>query len=516
MSILRSSVVVGGLTASSRVLGFVRDAMIAATLGAGPVAEAFFTAFKLPNLFRRILAEGALNSAFVPLYAGKLEAEGQEAADRFGSEVVSFLASVLVGLIILAQLAMPFLMQGLMPGNAGDGEWVKNAALLGLLTMPYIGFMSLMALYGGALNARHRFAAFAAAPVLLNIVLVAIMLGPIGQDWQAAQYVSGGVFIAGLMQFGLVYWGARRSGIEMGLRWPRLTPDVRRVIALGVPGAIAAGAVQINLIISHQMASFVDGAVAWLAYADRLYQLPLGVIGIAMGIVLLPTISRRVRAMDDAGASKTMNRGLEIAAFFALPATTALTVTPDIWVMALFEHGRFGAEDTANTAPLVAAFGVGVPFFIAVKVFAPGFFARHDTKRPMRYALVSVGLNIVVGASLFLLTPLGVSGLALATSLAGAVNAGLLARTLYREKHWSPDAALIGRSWRMVLAALMMAALLFAISPFVRPLLGGLFITDLAIAGTFALAGLTVYAGICLSIGALKPAELKAALRRSA
>jgi len=522
MNLFRSTFVIGALTGLSRVLGFVREVLIASVLGAGPISDAFFAAFRLPNLFRRLLAEGAFNAAFVPLYSRRLEGgdehgpEGEtppQSAERFASETFSVLVVVLIVLVLVAQATMPWLMRGLMPGRIGDADWIARASVLGLFTMPYILFMSLSAMFGGVLNAHGRFAAFAFAPVLLNIILVALLLSPIGQGWEAATWLAGGVAVAGVAQCAVVYAGMRRQGVNVKFLRPRLTPGVKRVAALGVPGAISAGVVQINIVISQQIASLQVGAVSWLSYADRLYQLPLGMIGIAMGVALLPALSRHLRANDEQSARDSLNRAMEISAFFTLPAAFALAAASHFWVRGLFEHGRFGPEDTAMTGAVLAAFAVGLPGFICIKIFAPGFFAREDTKTPMRYAGVSVVINIVLGVALFF--AVGVVGLAIATSVAGWVNAMLLARALTRDGLFRPDARLLARLPRIALASALTGVLAWFLAREGSALLGANFVTDLAVILGAGGIGLVFYVAVSAALGAIRPSDLKAAMRRS-
>jgi len=525
VSLLRSTVVIGGLTGVSRVLGFAREALVASVLGAGPVSDAFYAALRLPNLFRRLLAEGAFNSAFVPLYARRLE-EGDEAAadggdepaaaaaDRFASETFSALLVVLVVLVLVAEIAMPWLMRGLMPGRASDPEWIARATVLGRFMMPYILFMSLTAMFGGVLNAHGRFAAFAFAPSLLNMVLVGLLVSPIGQAWEAATWLGAGVAIAGALQLGVVYAGLRRRRVTLRLAAPRLTPGVKRVIALGVPGAIAAGVTQLNIVISQMIASFQVGAVSWLSYADRLYQFPLGMIGIAMGVALLPTLSRRLRASDEPGARESLNRAVEISAFFTLPAAAALGAGAVFWVTALFQHGRFDAAASAVTGQVLTAYAAGLPAFVAVKVLAPGFFAREDTKTPMRYAAVAVAVNIALGAGLFY--AFGAVGLAIGTSAAGWVNAGLLARTLARDGLLAPDARLKARLPRILAAAALTGGLVWAGVRYAAPMLGRTVALDLGLCLAVAGACGAAYLILAFVLGAIRVSDAAMMFRRTA
>ena len=296
MSILKSAATVGAATMVSRVLGFVRDILIAAMLGAGPVADAFFVAFKLPNLFRRLFAEGAFNSAFVPLFSRKLESAGERQARIFAEQTLSVLLCILLGLTIVAEIAMPWLMRVVAPGFTDTPDKFADVVLFARIMFPYLLFISLVALYGGVLNSLYRFAAAAFAPVLLNIILIATLIIAVPFTGWPGKTLSWAVAFAGVAQFLALAIAAYRAGIRLRLPVPRLTPDVRRLLTLALPGAVAGGIGQLNLFIGNMIASLQDSAVSYLYYADRLYQLPLGVIGVAIGIVLLPDLSRQVLA----------------------------------------------------------------------------------------------------------------------------------------------------------------------------------------------------------------------------
>ncbi len=513
MSLARSTAVIGGFTGLSRILGFAREMLLVAALGAGPISDAFFVALRLPNLFRRWLGEGALNAAFVPLYTKAQETDRKD-AERFASETVSFLVLVLAVLTLSLTLAMPWVLKALAPGYADDAQWMARAVPMAQITMPYIAFMSLMALYGGVLSAHKRFAAFAFAPSVLNVVLIAVLVwrGQ-GDPWGTAMALAWGVLIAGVLQAGVVWLGLKKQGVRIQLRLPKLTPGVKRVLVLGVPGAIAAGVTQFNIVISQILARFQEGAVTWLAIADRVYQLPLGVVGIAMGVALLPTLSRAVGANDPAAGQAALDRALEIAAFLTLPAAAALAAASPFWVQALFERGAFDAEDTANTAKALLAFAVGLPAFIAVKVLSPAYFAREDTATPMRIAAVAVGVNVVLGVALFV--SVGFVGLAVATSVAGYVNAGLLAGGLVRRRVWTLKAGVMGRLARLVLASAVCAGAVWWLAPRLRPLLDEGLAVDLAAAFALTVVGFGVYALAAVASGGVRLADMRAALRRS-
>ncbi len=504
----------------SRVLGLVRDMLLAARLGAGPVADAFFVALQFPNLFRRIFAEGAFNAAFVPLYAGRLEEHGADEAGRFAREVLSVLTTSVLLIVVIAQLVMPWLMFALGPGFIEDPDLFAFAVLLTQITMPYLLCMSIAAMLSGALNSHERFAAAAAAPILLNIVLISLLTWGQGPYGTLAWLLCIGVTFAGVLQVIWLVLAARRAGVKLGFAAPRLTPAVKRLLVLGVPGAAAAGVTHINQLVASSIATLQEGARSWIYYADRLYQLPLGVIGIAMGVALLPALTKRLRAGAPEEANAGVNRALEISFALTLPAAAALIVIAELIVAGLFERGAFGPEDRVNTSIAVMLYAAGLPAFVMIKVFSPGFFAREDTVTPMKFAAISVAVNLVVGVVLFF-GPMKFAGLALATSLAGWLNAILLAGTLMRRGQYQIDRRLADRLPRILGAVAVMAACIWALDQNARPglehvastLLPGLLATPAALVVVVS-AGVGVYGAAALALGALRPSELVAALRR--
>lgn len=448
----------------SRVVGFIRDQLIAFTVGTGPVAEAFFVALRFPNLFRALFAEGAFNSAFVPLFAKRIEGDGKPAAHMFAIEVFSVLLAWLLVFSAAAMIAMPLLMYVLAPGFAANPEKFNLAVGLTRITFPYLLFMSLAALQSGVLNSLNRFTAAAAAPILLNLVMIASnvvawMLGT-GNTSATGYIFAWGIFAAGIAQYVLLAIACRRAGMPLLPKWPKLTPGVKRVMALSVPGMISGGIMQINLVIATMIATTLDRAVSYLYYAERLYQLPLGVIGVAIGVVLLPDLSRKLRAGEEGAALHSLNRAMELSLFLTVPASIALMTIPAPIIHTVFEHGAFTRADTLAVAPTVMAFALGLPAFSMTKVFQPGFYAREDTATPMRFALVSVAFNIT--ASLLLSRWLGHIGIALATSLAAWVNAVLLGVTLSRRGYFAMDSRLQTRLPRIILSGFLMGGLLLA------------------------------------------------------
>jgi len=411
---------VGIWTMLSRVLGFARDIVIAGYLGTGVVAQAFLVAFALPNLFRRFFAEGAFNMAFVPMFSKKVE--GDDDPLRFAQDAFVGLAFILTAFTILGIIAMPALVSLMASGFLGDARF-DLAVSYGRWAFPYILFISLAALLSGVLNATGRFAAAAAAPVLLNVVfLLAMILGslfadPIDPQGTVGWALAFAVPIAGIAQLALVWFAAQRAGFPLRIGMPKMTPDLVKLAKIAAPAALAGGVLQINLLVGRQVASYFDGAVAWLSYADRLYQLPLGVVGIAIAVVLLPDLSRRLRSGDVAGSQDAFNRASELSLALTIPAAVALFVIPGALVAVMFERGAFTGNDTLATSLAVAVYGLGLPAFVLQKSLQPLFFAREDTKRPFYYAVAAMVLNAVLAVGLSY--SIGYIAAAFATTITG-------------------------------------------------------------------------------------------------
>jgi putative peptidoglycan lipid II flippase len=516
---------VGIWTLLSRVFGFARDIMIAGYLGAGPVAEAFLVAFSLPNMFRRFFAEGAFNMAFVPMFSKKVEAD--EDPERFAQEAFAGMAFLLTLFTVIGILAMPALVFAMASGFAED-ERFDLAVEYGRLAFPYILFISLAALVSGVLNATGRFMAAAAAPVLLNVIFIAAVLvgAALGRDpseslglgldhalgLRVGDTLAAAVPLAGLAQLALVWIAAKRAGFHLRLTRPRMTPELKKLAAIAAPAALAGGVVQINLLVGRQVASFFEGAVAWLNYADRLYQLPLGVVGIAVGVVLLPDLSRRLRAGDEAGGRDAFNRAAEMSLALTIPAAVALVVIPVPLVSVLFERGAFTTDDTMATALTVAVYGLGLPAFVLQKALQPLFFAREDTRSPFRYALVAMLVNAVVAIGLA--PVIGFIAAALGTTLAGWAMVWLLwrgSRAMGAAAEW--DDRFRRRLWRICGASALMGVVLFGGAALLGPFLATPMIRYAALALLVAI-GMAAYFGFGQLLGAFRLAEFRRAVRR--
>ena len=457
---LRGILTVGGWTMASRVLGFARDILIAALLGAGPVADAFFVANRLPNLFRRLFGEGAFNAAFVPAFSGLLSSEGHDAAQRFAEQAAAVMAFWLVGLTIAAEIFMPQLMAALAPGFAAIPEKFQLAVTLSRIAFPYMPLICLTALLSGVLNGLDRFAAAAAAPLLYNITSIGFMIGLLGLVPTTGHALAYGVSVSGVFQLALVAWAVRRAGMRLHLPRPRLTPQMRTLLRRMAPGLLGAGVTQLNLSVDVIIGSLLpSGTVAVLYYADRINQLPLGTIGAAVGTALLPTLSRQVYGPNPREAIGTLNRAIEYALVLTLPAAVALVVTCVPIISVLFGRGAFDPAHVLKSAQALACYAVGLPAFVMVKVFIPAFFARGDTSMPVKIGMAAVGLNLALNVAF--MEPLQHLGPPLASSVAAWANIGALTWVLHRRGHFARDALLSRRVPRMLAASAAMGLVLW-------------------------------------------------------
>lgn len=456
---LRGALTVGIWTMASRIAGFARDILIAAALGAGPIADAFFVALKLPNLFRRLFGEGAFNSAFVPGFSGILAAEGAEEAKSFAAEATAVMVFWLALLTVLGEIFMPQLMRVLAPGFTDDPVKFELVVTLARITFPYLFLICLAALASGVLNGLDRFAAAAAAPVLFNLTAIAALYGLTPYLPNAGHALAWGVTISGVLQLGLLVAAMHRAGMPLRIPRPRLTPRMKELLRKIAPGLLGAGVTQLNLAVDVVIASLLPpGTVAVLYYADRVNQLPLGTIGVAVGTALLPVLSRQVRAGEAEIANATLNRALEYALFLSLPAAAALMVSAWPIMFVLFGRGAFDTAAIGLSAECLAAYALGLPAFVAAKTLAPGFFARGEMARPVRIGIACVVLNLAL--NLVLMQPLQHIGPALATSLSAVVNTIWLGVALGRRGYFRPDTALWRRLAGMLAATVLMAAVL--------------------------------------------------------
>lgn len=507
--LLSGILTVGGWTLLSRVLGFVRDVIIANLLGPGVLMDAYVAAFRLPNMFRRFFAEGAFNAAFVPMFAKRME--GDEDALGFASLALSGLSLVLLVLTGLAMVFMPALVYVTAEGFYGDARFDITVEFA-RITFPYILFVSLAALLSGVLNASGRFAAAAAAPIVLNVMLITAMSVAWLIGGKVANALIWTIPFAGVAQLALVWHAADRAGLRVRPQRPRWTPEMAQLVRVAVPAALAGGVVQINLLVGQLVASNTEKAVSWLYAADRLYQLPLGVVGIAVGIVLLPDLARRLRADDQNGAREAFSRAGELSLALTIPAAVALMIVPLQLVSVLFERGAFGTDDTAATATAVAIYGLGLPAFVLQKIQQPLFFAREDTRRPFHYAVVAMVVNaaLAIGLAFYI----GWVAAAIATTVAAWVMVVLLhfgARRYGEVARF--DTRFRQRIWRIILASAVMGCVLWAIGVSLTPFFGLGGWRWLALLVLIILGVLSYFAAGRL-FGAFRMSELRETLRR--
>jgi putative peptidoglycan lipid II flippase len=437
---------VSGFTLLSRITGFFRDVVIAAMLGSGLLADAYFVAQRLPNHFRAIFGEGAFNSAFVPAYARALGDDGDDAARRFAGEALTLLVMLLIPLSLLAMWQMPFVIDSLAPGFAADPEKYATAITLTRITFPYLLMVSIVTLLSGVLNAHDRFATAAAAPILLNLAILAA-LGVAFLFPTAAHAAAWGIVLSGALQLALLGWDAHRLGIMPHFARPRLDPAMKRFFAALGPAVIGSAAVQIAIFADTIIASMLPtGGVSAISYADRLYQLPVGLIGIAAGTVLLPEMSRRFAEGQDDQAYAAQNRSMLLTLMLSAPFLVAFLMIPDVIMRGVFMRGYFTASDAAASASVLMAYGIGLIPIVLIRSIVASFHARQDTRTPLYAAFVGIGANVALKLVLF--QPLGAPGLALATAIGAWINGGCLLALALRRQWIAPDHGL----WRAIIA----------------------------------------------------------------
>ncbi|WP_336760248.1 murein biosynthesis integral membrane protein MurJ [Asaia sp. VD9] len=465
---LRNLITVGGWTMLSRVLGLVRDQLLAAFLGAGPVQDAYQIAFRLPNMFRRLFGEGAFNAAFVPLFTERLTTHGKEDATRFASQALSCLSAWLLALTILGEVFMPWIIEIIAPGFNHAGGRFEMAVRLTRITFPYLILICTAALVAGVLNGLHRFSMAAGAYVSFNIVgIIAILLGALVFE-DTASWTAYGITFSGFVQLGLLLWSVRRAGVSLSFPRPRLTVEMRAMLRRLWPGLMGSGATQLNLTVDTLISTLLPaGSISWLYFADRVNQLPLGVLGAAAGTTLLPVLTRHAAEKDVSGGQQTLNRAIDYAAILTFPACLGLlALAPEI-MATLFGYGRFTTEDALSSAQSLRAYALGLPAFILIKVLSPGFFAHGDTRTPVRIGFLTLALNLAL--NLLLYKPLAHVGPPLASTIAAIVNLGFLAVILHRRAVFRPDAALIRRMLRILMASVVMAVLTLILARVIAP-----------------------------------------------
>ena len=518
MTLARNYTLVGSATLASRLTGFVRDIMIAAVLGSSAVADAYFAAFLLPNLFRRVLSEGAFNAAFVPIYARRRAEGGEDAAQAFAESALSGIVALVFAGLLIVEIAMPQVIAAIAPGFRADPAKMADAVEFSRIAFVFVGILVITALVSSLMNAIGKFAVVALAPLILNILMIGtlavlLLLGMRG-DHQAGLALVITVCVAGIAQFLYVAVGARRSGIRLGLTMPSFNGDVGRLLVLALPGLLIAGAGHLNMLVAAQMSSALPAAVSWLYYADRVFQLPLGFVASAIGTVLLPEVARALQSGKLSEAHHAGCRALEFGLLLVLPAAIALVLLAGPIVDLLFRRGVFSLADSVATAEVLRAIAFGLPGFVLVKVFLPPFLARERLGVPIAAALSGVAVNIVL--TLILLPRLGHVAPALGVAASAWVNALVLGAVLALRRLFALDGAARTRLPRILLCALITGGVTWLSA---QGLLRWL-LPDAAFAArisALALVCMLAVAGHLIAahwLGALDLAAIKQALRR--
>jgi putative peptidoglycan lipid II flippase len=534
MSLIKHTSTIAGFTIISRILGFARDMILARVLGAGLAADAYQLAFTLPNTFRRLFAEGAFSVAFIPMYGRKLAGEdGENEAAKFADDVLSVFIWVLLSFSALAMMAMPFIVYGLASEYQSVAGKFELSVFLSRVTFPYLFFISIVAMLTGLLNARSRFAPGAIAPILFNITLICGIIG--GYYWRGDSHddtkvvyiLSAAVSLSGFVQMLYLYWSVRRAGLKLHLRLPKITPDVKRLGWVILPATFGAGIYQISQFIDTFFAtSLPQGSLTLLKMADRLNQMPLGIVGIALGTAILPMLARHIQSDDAREAQRLQSNAFEMATLLTLPAAAALAICAPAFVTAFFVGGKFKPEDGAIMANITMALVAGLPAYVIVKILNPGFFARSDTKTPVYCALVALIFNIIlnvsfIGVDNFLWTGInipgvgwGIVGLAGATALSATLNCLLLYAVLHKRGWFHFTAQLGGRIARQLIATAAMSALLWWLTAALMPYFAGGVFDRIWSLILLCGSGMAVYFAVGWLVGAVDKDEISKLLRR--
>ena len=522
MSLLKSVGTIGGLTLVSRIAGMAREMIFSRVLGASAVTDAWFQAFIIPNVFRRLFAEGAFSAAFVPMFSKRLNGEGGiDDARSFSNDVLSIFLPVLIVLCAIMMIAMPGVIWLLSDKPIDPGNFDMAVAFARIM-FPYILLVSLVTLFTGMLNSVSRFAPGASFPIILNLVLISALLAgdyamkSFGWSTERVAYgIAWAVTAAGVFQLAWIYYWTRVEGFRPRILWPRITPEVKRLSIIALPAAIGGGAYQINTLVQlYFLNQLAEGSVSYMNYADRLNQLPLGIIGIALSTAILPTLSKFVGGKNKEGADRIQSDAIELSMLLTIPAAVALAICATPFVTMIFQGGRFDAEDAAVSGSVLAALVIGLPAYVLVKVLVPNFYARADTRTPVYAAFIS--LAVFVALNFAILTDFGVVGVAVASVIGAWINVGYLYIVLVKRGYYAIPLALLGRIGRQLLAAAAMGAVLF----YARDLLtgwyaAGLFARFTALAVLVACAAI-VYFGVAFSVGAIDKQRIAALTKRKA
>lgn len=522
MSLIKNTGTIAGFTVISRIFGFVRDMLLARVLGAGLAADAYQLAFTLPNTFRRLFAEGAFSVAFVPMYSRQLAGEDGEAkAQQFADDVLSVFIWILLAFSALAMLAMPLIVYGLASEFQNQAGKFELAVFLSRVTFPYLFFISLVAMLSGLLNARSRFGPGAIAPILFNITLIGGIIGGYyarganDDDVIVVEILSAAVALSGLVQFIYLWWATRRAGVKLQLKRPRLTPEVKRLGLVILPATFGAGIYQISQFVDTFFAtSLPQGSLTLLKLADRLNQMPLGIVGIALGTAILPMLSRYIQSDNLELAQRLQSDAFEMATLLTLPAAAALAVCAPAFTNAFFVGGKFTLADGAIMSNIVIALVAGLPAYVIVKILVPGFFARSDTKTPVYTALAALVVNVCLNIYVVLYAGYGIVGLAAATAVSATLNCLLLYMILHRRGYFRFTAALGNRVLRQLIATAIMAAVLWLMMGWLGPNFSADTWSRVWSLLLLVSVGAAVYGGAGFLVGAVDKQRITALIKR--
>ncbi len=520
MTFKRAFFTVSGLTILSRITGLVRDIMAANILGAGMAADAFFVALRLPNLFRRLFAEGAFSISFVPLFTTALK-EGKEEARTFAEQALAALLLVLIPFTTLMIVIMPYFMHVITPGYSDDPEKFSFAITLSRITFPYLLLISLAALMGSIMNALGRFGPYAAAPVAFNLTQLIALFFWNDNQIQAATAQAWAVTISGAVQLIWLIYAARKIDWKIRLVRPVLSPKIKRLLVLIGPGAMGAGIMQINIFIDMILASKLpEGAISYLSYSERLYQLPIGVIGIAISTALLPILSHALRTQPMEKAHEEQNRAIEFGLYLALPAAIALIFIPREILSVLFERGKFTPEVSYYTALAASAFALAIPAYTVNKVLTVAYYAREDTRTPFLISVRTVILNSVLAVSVIYLMlgtkyeSIAHAGLALCTSMTSWLNAYFLSQRLKHDGHWVADQHFWPRIGAIFMSGFALGFVLWILSFLLEPAFSQTLWIRIAALGITVVIGMMSYFSIAHITGAQRLDEAWKMMKR--
>jgi putative peptidoglycan lipid II flippase len=514
MNLWKATGTLGGLTMVSRVLGFAREMVFARIMGAGMAADAFALAFQIPNLFRRLFGEGAFSQGFVPLFSQRLHGEGgMEEARRFAEEVQAVFLPMLMAITLVFVILMPAFVGLIGSGWRDEPAKFAFAIELSRITFPYMLLICMVSLFSGVLNSLTRFTAAAFAPALLNMALIgSLLLVPEGGN-ATARSMAFGVLAGGVLQFALTWAAMRRAGVRLALRMPKMTPRVKELLILILPATLGGGIYYISqLFYAYFATRLPEGSLVYLGFSDRLNQLPLAIIGSALGTAILPAISRSVGRGEGADAARVQAQATDMAMLLTLPAAVALAVTAGPIVAALFQGGKFTAEDASTTAMVLSIIVSGLPAYVLIKVLTPGFYARKDMKTPVIIAATALGLG--VAANFALIPVLGIAALAITTSASAWLNAITLYVILRARGHFRIEPWLWGRLVRQLAAALAMAAALWLVREQLEPFFAASAGRRLLGVAALVSAGGIVYFAVAFAIGAISRDDVLILLRR--